>query len=95
MNRLEQQWFQIALKTYFWFGFAAAALCSISIACMLATKYYYDMGQVRQQQLESEYRKLGKELHEARENNRMAGKILYEVQKLKVEIDESQQIFKD
>jgi hypothetical protein len=88
MRRLEEQWFQIALKTYFWFGVVAALLCSTSVACMLATKYYYDMGQLRQEELKREYRSYIDDLHEAKENARMAGRILYEVERLKKEIDE-------
>lgn len=90
MSRLEQQWFQIALKTYFWFGFVAATLCSVSIACMLATKYYYDMGQLRHQELQRDFHSYERELRDARELNRMTGKIYYEVQRLKEDIDNSQ-----
>lgn len=38
----EKEWFQIALKTYFWTGSALAVALCVSTACLFATKYYYD-----------------------------------------------------
>ena len=83
----EQQWFQIALKTYFWVGFCFATVFAISISCLVATKYYYDQAVLRHSELDRDFRSYAKELAEARDKVREVGKVWYAVDQIRQELE--------
>lgn len=86
-GQLELQWFQIALKTWFWAGFLFAAVFAVSVGCLIGTKYYYDQAVLRHNAMERDFRSYYRELSEAREKVREAGKIWYSVDQMKKEIE--------
>jgi hypothetical protein len=84
---MEQQWFQIALKTYFWVGFASAFFCVTGMACLAATKYYHDQGYQRYLDLNQEHRSYEKEVREARLQLNESRKLLYTIQEMRRELE--------
>lgn len=86
---LEQQWFQVALKTYFWAGFLFAAVFAVSLVCLGATKYYHDQAVLRHNAMERDFRSYSSELRQGRDTVREVGKIWYAVDKMKNEINKS------
>lgn len=89
LEKVELQWFQLALKTWFWAGFLFAAVFAISVGCLAATKYYYDQAVLQHNAMERDFRSYSRELSEAREKVREAGKIWYAVDQMKKEIEAS------
>ena len=84
---LELQWFQIALKTYFWAGVLFAMVFAVSLGCLAATKYYHDQAILQHNAMERDYRSYYTELQKGRENVREVQKIWYIVDKIKQELE--------
>lgn len=87
-STMEQQWFQIALKTYFWVGFASAIFCVTGIACLATTKYYHDQGYQRHLDLQRDYQSYRKEIDAARIQLRETYKLLHTIQEMKRGLEE-------
>jgi len=84
---LEQQWFQVALKTYFWAGALFACVFAVSLTCLGATKYYHDQTVLRHNAMERDFRSYTSELVTAREIVREVKKIWYAVDQIRDKIE--------
>lgn len=87
MSRLEQQWFQIALKTYFWAGVLFALVFATSLCCLAATKYYHDQAVLRHIEMQRDFRSYYSDLAEGREKVREVGRIWYEVNEIRKKLE--------
>jgi hypothetical protein len=83
------QWFQIALRTYFWAGFLFACVFATSLLCLAATKYYHDQAVLRHNEMQRDFRSYYSELAKARETVREVGKIWYSVDEMRKKIEET------
>ncbi len=86
-HTLEQQWFQVALKTYFWAGFMFASVFAVSVACLVATKYYHDQAVLQHNAMERDFRSYSSDLRKARETVQEVGKVWYAVDQMRKEIE--------
>ena len=84
---LEQQWFQIALKTYFWAGALFAIVFATSLGCLVATKYYHDQALLNHGAMQRDFRSYYGDIAKARETLRESGKVWYAVDKIRQEIE--------
>jgi hypothetical protein len=84
---LEQQWFQVALKTYFWAGFLFAAVFAVSIGCLAATKYYHDQAVLRHNEMQRDFMSYSNDLRDARKRVQEVGKVWYEVDQIRKDIE--------
>lgn len=85
---VQLEWFQIALKTYFWAGFLFAGVFATSLVCLAATKYYYDQTVLQHNAMERDFRSYTRDLAEAREKAREVGKAWYAVDQIRQKIEE-------
>jgi hypothetical protein len=84
---LEQQWLQVALKTYFWAGFLFAIVFAVSCVCLAATKYYHDQAVLRHNAMERDFRSYSDDLREARKTVQEVGRVWYAVDQMRKEIE--------
>lgn len=84
---IQLEWFQIALKTYFWAGFLFAGVFATSLVCLAATKYYHDQAVLRHNEMQRDFRSYYSELSKARETVREVGKIWYSVDEMRKKIE--------
>jgi hypothetical protein len=84
---LEQQWFQVALKTYFWAGFMFAAVFAVSLVCLAATKYYHDQAVLRHNAMERDFRSYSEDLRQGRKTVQEVGKVWYAVEQIRKDIE--------
>jgi len=83
---IQQQWLQVALKTYFWAGVMFALVFATSFGCLVATKYYHDQTVLRHNAMERDFRSYSSDLRLARETVREVGKVWYEVDQIRKEL---------
>jgi hypothetical protein len=76
---MEREWFQIALKTYFWSGIVMGVVGAVSVGCLLGTKYYHDQAAHHYRGLEAQYNSYSVSLTEARREVQETNQIWREV----------------
>lgn len=90
-RQAELQWFQVALKTYFWFGAAFAFVFSISVVCLAATKYYCDQAELRHIEMQRDFRSYEMKMRADYERSRRVhvdiGKAWYAVDQMRKEVE--------
>lgn len=86
---IEREWFQVALKTYFWFGAFCALFSCTGLACLVSTKYYYDQTVIRHIEMERDFRSYTNKIDAARQKLRDANLIYSEVYKIRKDINDS------
>lgn len=86
---MELEWFQIALKTYFWVGIICGVVSCTGIACLLGSKYYYDQTVLRHIEMERDYRSYRDHFFESKENLRKVEAVWREVYRIKEKINAS------
>lgn len=84
---IQMEWFQIALKTYFWVGFLFAVVFATSLGCLVATKYYHDQTVLWHAHISKEIRSFDVDMSRARETERNVNKVWYAVDQMKREIE--------
>lgn len=84
---IQLQWFQIALKTYFWAGFLFAGVFATSLVCLAATKYYHDQAVLRHNAMERDFRSYSSDLSKARETLQQVRQAWYSVDEIRKKIE--------
>ena len=82
------EWFQLALRAWFWAGFLFAIVFATSLVCLAATKYYHDQAVLQHNAMERDFRSYTRDLAEAREKAREVGKVWYAVDQIRQKIEE-------
>lgn len=85
--KLQEQWLQIALKTYFWAGVMFSLVFAVSLVCLAATKYYHDQAVLQHNAMQRDFRSYYSDLAECREKVREVGRIWYEVNEMRKKIE--------
>ena len=88
-DQLELEWFQVALKTYFWFGAACALVFLSSVGALVQVQRVYDKSLVLSRQNEKTEIDCNKTLSEIKSERRRIESIWFDARRMLQEIEES------